>query len=121
MAQFIPDGQAGSYGSISGSIFPKTDAQPLPTGTLASQGMVSNDWNTYGQALTDIRTWLIGAPTAGINWIGFKEGTDPAPTGMGGVGQPGYVYAKSSDHTLHSKINGVDTALAALALAATLT
>src|SRR5215831_16064154 len=93
---WIYDGTAGPYGNLTGNQFPKTDLFPLPAGSNPSQYVVAFDWNSAIQALNDIRNdWL------GAKFFGFVEqAADPAPSGLGGVGQAGYLWAKT-DHALH--------------------
>jgi hypothetical protein len=99
---WIYDGTT-SYGAISGTVFPKTDLTPVPAGQ-ALYYVGATDWNRFGQAITDIRTWARGA-----NYMGWTEQSG-APAGFGGSSQPAVIYAKT-DHTLHFKANGSDIAL----------
>jgi hypothetical protein len=102
MPNFIEDGST-PFGSISGSVFPKTNLSPLLV--PAANGVQDVDWNTYGQSLLDVRNWIRGG-----KWLAMTEqAADPAPSGLGGIGQPGYIWIKQSDHSLHIHTNGSDS------------
>lgn len=106
MPSFIYDGST-SFGAISGTVFPKSDKLAVPTGESLDKWVKSNDWNILSQALLDVKAAMTLARYFGLT----EQSTDPAPSGYGGVGQPGYLWSKSSDHSLHYKVNGTDTAL----------
>ncbi len=105
---FVRDGTT-SYGGFTLPVFPKSTLTTVPSG-LEKYYLRSSDWNIDAQAHLDTRSWLRGDLA---NWFGCTETADPAPSGKGGVGQPGYVYCSSSDHKLHLHINGADSALGA--------
>lgn len=101
MPNFISDGTT-SYGSIGGTVFPKTDFQ-APSAPPA-QEVNANDWNITDQALLDTQSWLNSPVWSAITAVV----SDPAPAGKGGVGQPGYAWLPSSTFMLRLHVNGQD-------------
>ena len=103
---YIWDGTT-AYGTYSDAgVFPKSDLRPLGSAPH-SKYFIAVDSNIVMQSIQDIRTAWLGA-----RWLGYAaQSSDPAPSGLGGIGQSGYLWLSSSDSTLHLHYNGSDASV----------